>query len=839
MTTVPTAAPRFLTDPHTVVVRAVAAAEPALDPATVAKIVAKVASTRPALRRLARALHDDPALLTSGRPEGPRLVGSLIAALQRAGAQQVTRPRCALCDRVADLRALHEGRRVCAVCARRVRAIRAVCAGCQQERRVAGKDRQRRLLCSTCARRSSASDYLCHVVDQLTALDMGLDAAVLREIVTQALPRSSQQRDILGELDAQPRLLRDNPASGSHRLVLLAEALLAAGAVNVAPPTCPFCHRSAPLRFRRGDWRCCKTCYETGRAERCIRCGHARPVASRSPAGDAVCKPCTDRDPVNHDRCAGCGRHAALVRADDGQLRCRACWRAPLAVCSICRRRKPCHRAGTERARCEACSKRLNCHACVRCGTVRVVFARDAAGQPLCQPCAARRERCTGCHRTLRVVARPPDGPQCATCWKREPAAARTCAQCGRLARLHHFGLCARCACPQVLRSLLSHPDGTMSLTGQAVLDALTADDPTAVLKWLESRTPRAMLTDLAGAAGPVSHDIIDQLRPVKAAARLRDILVARGALPARDEYLAALERWLDSSIVSVADAGERQLLRRFATWHYLRRLRQRSSSQPMTYGQATAVRGDFQAVLRLLAWLHSQGRTLATARQSDLDAWLASGPSSYRNAHSFVAWAVRHGHARQLDIPVRTNPTRRQVFPETDRRWTIIRRLLHDDSLDIVDRVAGLLILLYGQPASRIVALTVDQIGIGPEGTQLSLGRTPLHLPSPLDDLVGRLLARRHGFTSVGRTTDHPWLFAGGSPGRPLSAARLVERLLALGLPARVGRNTALMDLARQLPAAVLSQLLGLHIAAATAWTVEAGNTRPAYAASLARNRR
>lgn len=37
------------------------------------------------------------------------------------------------------------------------------------------------------------------------------------------------------------------------------------------------------------------------------------------------------------------------------------------------------------------------------------------------------------------------------------------------------------------------------------------------------------------------------------------------------------------------------------------------------------------------------------------------------------------------------------------------------------------------------------------------------------------------------------------------------------------------------QLPAAVLSQLLGLHLQTATAWTIEAGNTRLRYAAAVA----
>ena len=40
-------------------------------------------------------------------------------------------------------------------------------------------------------------------------------------------------------------------------------------------------------------------------------------------------------------------------------------------------------------------------------------------------------------------------------------------------------------------------------------------------------------------------------------------------------------------------------------------------------------------------------------------------------------------------------------------------------------------------------------------------------------------------------------------------------------------------MDLAAQLPAAVLSQLPGISISRATYWTGQADNTRPGYAAA------
>jgi hypothetical protein len=146
------------------------------------------------------------------------------------------------------------------------------------------------------------------------------------------------------------------------------------------------------------------------------------------------------------------------------------------------------------------------------------------------------------------------------------------------------------------------------------------------------------------------------------------------------------------------------------------------------------------------------------------------------------------------------------------------------------------LLLLLYGQPVGRIVRLTTEHVTTSRAGVQLTLGSKPLILRPPLDGLLLRLVDNRRGTAVLGHTDDHVWLFPGGAPARPLSTGRLILRLKALGVPARVSRNSALMDLAAELPAAVLSQLLGLHINTAARWTDEAGNTRPDYAAELSR---
>lgn len=64
----------------------------------------------------------------------------------------------------------------------------------------------------------------------------------------------------------------------------------------------------------------------------------------------------------------------------------------------------------------------------------------------------------------------------------------------------------------------------------------------------------------------------------------------------------------------------------------------------------------------------------------------------------------------------------------------------------------------------------------------------------------------------------------------------RSPEVAAAFGIPARAGRTATLMDLAAQMPAVVLSKLLGISLATATGWNQAAGSTQAGYAAEVAR---
>ena len=82
---------------------------------------------------------------------------------------------------------------------------------------------------------------------------------------------------------------------------------------------------------------------------------------------------------------------------------------------------------------------------------------------------------------------------------------------------------------------------------------------------------------------------------------------------------------------------------------------------------------------------------------------------------------------------------------------------------------------------------------------------------------------------------TDH-WLFPGRQPDRPAHSATLMRRLNALGIQARSNRNTAMLQLAAELPAAVIADLLGIHTSTATKLAHEANGNWATYAADRSR---
>jgi hypothetical protein len=658
---------------------------------------------------------------------------------------------------------------------------------------------------------------------------------VIEEAVATVAPSGQALAQLALALAAGPGALARGapPVAGK-----LAAGLAARGSAVITVPSCAACGRTGRPLFRGDDGTgVCQRCRSWQLASACATCGKVKPASGYDKDGNAVCEVCRRRDdPRRHRECGTCGKTApAAARGRGGKPgTCVNCYRRPEAVCSRCRRRRPCSYPGAGQPVCLSCSPRATA-ACAHCGNDLPPTARWPEG-PVCDPCyqKALRHRgpCARCGQQRRLVSPPgPGADTCADCAGVPVFSA--CGDCGTEDKLYEKGRCARCSLRRRARDLLSDGTGTIAPELNRVFDAITsARQPRSALNWLRKGAGSALLGDVAAGRLAISHEALDTHPRQRAADYLRHVLAAAGALPPRDEGLARAAHWLDETLAAISPPADLRLVRAYATWQVMRRLRAGEAGRPLT--PTEHARNNIRAAVNLLSWLRGRGTTLAAAGQTDIDQWLRTGPSAVL-ARDFLTWCARRGHCRPAEIPVPARATGPAI--SQDQRWALISRLLSDTTIDPTDRVAGCLLLLYGQPLSRIAAMTTSQVTHREGETFLLLGRHVVPVPGPLASTILDLAGNGRSHRGVGSPPITGWLFPGHLPGRPITPSRLGERLRAIGIYAQPGRRAALLDLAAQMPAAVLADALGLHQTTAAKWMHQAGGDWSRYAADLARH--
>ena len=644
-------------------------------------------------------------------------------------------------------------------------------------------------------------------------------------------------RDLVAALAADPDMLRHGAPPVAGRL---AAELIARGSTTLALPGCARCGRAGVPLYRTPGGGMCKPCTARQIKAECAHCGEVKPVVSRDAAGQRICERCRRRD-RGHRRCGICGQTASItVRArGDAPDICAGCYRMPSAVCSVCGKYRECNFARSGHPVCPSCSPRAVAR-CARCGQDRPPQARWPEG-PVCDPCytAALRHRapCASCGQLRRLVAPPgPDAGTCASCAGQPVTCA--CTDCGVEDKLFERGRCERCSLRRRAAALLAGPGGDVPAALIPVFEALcAARTPKSALNWLRSSGGAAILAQVASGTLPATHQALDAHPRRRAAGQLRQVLVAGGVLPPRDEELARTGQWLTGILAGIEPATGRRLVQAYATWHVMRRLRASASAgkggRPRTY--TAHARNNIRAAADFTAWLARHGRSLQQCRQANVDDWLVTGPGA-GHVRDFLTWAAARGHCPGLDVP---GPAHRSgIAASQDERWAQAARLLHDDTLDLTDRAAGCLLLLYGQQLSRIAAMTTSQVTSRGGAAFVRFGAYDAPVPEPLGVILTELIRNGRSHTGTGSPASTPWLFPGGLPGRPITPARLGQRLRILGIYAMAGRRAALTDLAARMPAAVLADLLHLAPGTAVHWMHEAGADWNRYAADLARTR-
>ncbi len=592
-----------VTDPVGVMVTLIAGVEHGLGRDAIRAAVTAVAGGRAKQRRLALALAGRPGVLSDGRSPASRAVGDLLIALVRAGAAEISPPACAQCGKALRTLQRRGDDWYCAVCGE----AREPCAACGRLRRLSSRDRSGRPRCTECPD-GDGRDPVDVIHGIVAALDPGTGREAVADAVCRCAPRPSYQQKLAWAIEGNPALLTGDGHLSPLRAVLrLIEMLDDAGVAGVVRPSCGRCGRVVRIDKPLDGVRVCRTCIAHSRAEPCGRCGAVREPVTRDGQGRPLCANCMISDPVNLEACVNCGRRRVVnTRSPDGPL-CPGCPPLPALECSVCGQRRP-------------------------CGISRLT------GLPWCPPCQALLARCSGCGQVGPVGSGTLAEPRCRDC---TIPVFPDCAACADSLRP---GQCASCLLELRLRELLSGPDGGIRPSLGPLRKALAATDPPGTaLRWLAKPPVAAALSGIAADGRDLSHGELDRLEQTPVLAHLRSVLVATGTLPPRDEQMARLERFTADVIDGRPDPEQRQVLRCYATWHLLRRLRGRNNGRPVTREQHSVVQQQVRGAVALLDWLDARGQALSTCGQADLDEWLpGSGTSRNRDAGHFVRWAAR-----------------------------------------------------------------------------------------------------------------------------------------------------------------------------------------------------
>jgi len=784
-------------------------------------------------------------------------------------------PPCARCGRVAVLWGRSPDGRICQACV----AMRnhATCAHCGEHRCISGRDPAGLAWCQRCrnAHRRAHQDEerSQRIVDLVRSVDSNLDVSIIEDAFAAAVGSRRSLRILANHLDAHPEAFTTGPTSTLPVLDRFTTALAATGAQSIRTihPVCARCGRRRRWHARRPDGSGeCGTCWARTSRTPCAVCGCARRVDHRDDENKAVCARCTETQRRRHRLDELAAHITAVVTSADpavghdvvaeivdgieptvpGRRYLADALRRGPALTETTRRTARVARlldglraAGSTlpAARCEDCADPAD----------PLVIYRDIVH---CQRCAKRcpecgsqtkepnKPRCRRCERQPRGTCGHcgrPDRPldtagRCRGCRER---AERRCQSCNaQLPRTWITGrwLCQRCALGVDLDAHLGPVDRLPTALVAVRAAIAAADNPTQVRKWLRTTTGGAVLAQLATGELALDHEALDRHGDDRSVAHLRALLVAARALPAEDRSVDRFEAFTTALAATITDPQDAKVVRAWLRWQVLPRLRARREAGTSMAHSAHNARSALRRVVAFLEHLHERGRALRNCTQADLDGWFAGGNTSW-NARPFLVWARRREHLpRTLTIPA-VPPRSLRPMLDGEQRWAIARRLVVDDTIDVADRVAAALVVLYGQPLARVARLTTNDVHRGADRSVIvTLDGNPVPIHEPFGNLIARLPRRRSN--GMSDQLDSPWLFPGRHAGRHIGPVVLGERLREhLGVEALHMRNAARAQLAAEIPPALLGEIIGVTANTATRWAALTSGNWTTYAGDVA----
>jgi hypothetical protein len=441
---------------------------------------------------------------------------------------------------------------------------------------------------------------------------------------------------------------------------------------------------------------------------------------------------------------------------------------------------------------------------CARCGSHYQVgaFWPDGAVCTYCYRAAIRTQGTCACGHVGVLPGRIDGSPACRTC--SGVFVNVDCAGCGAEDEIYRHQLCLRCALAQHVDDAFTNPrTGSVDVAWQPIVQALKSmNRANSGLVWIRQAHVQDFLRSMV-ANDDATHAALDELPAGATRNHMRQLLVEHGVLPVRDELIATFESWSSDALDRLHSPAHRDVIDRYIRWKHLRTMRARS---PIAHGTFLVAKQSTTVAIEWCNWLDAQGTDLGRAGQGDLDRWISEGPSTRLMVERFLSWArPARLCSSTLTVPRHRRGTATRL--STAGQADALNAALYSGALGARDRLAVVLVLVFGQQMTSIVQLRWEQVTITDTVT-ITLAGLPIHLPPPLDQVVRDVL-HEPAHKQTATHSNSPWVFLGGRAGTHLQPGYLRNRLRPVmsTLSARLG---SLGDLSRHTPAAILAETLG-----------------------------
>lgn len=313
----------------------------------------------------------------------------------------------------------------------------------------------------------------------------------------------------------------------------------------------------------------------------------------------------------------------------------------------------------------------------------------------------------------------------------------------------------------------------------------------------------RSILRQLAQSP-TIDQSLLDSLPPSRHTTHIRALLAEHGVTDAKVDYRDRFDTWSLDKIADVNDPASQRVLRSYLRWHLAHKLHDACSE-----GRFLASKQAVTVAVHFLNWLAAQSIPFTEVSQTDVDRYIAEGPETRRLLTRFLPWAIKSYRLTKLEI----TPHRRDTTQEktTDEQIEQLQSLFAHPDMTAQDRLMAALILVFGPPTHKVIALQWKDITIYDRAQAITLGKHPIILEHPLDELVvavSQSVANRQTAANAISPVGVSWLSARKPPQRQPRSDPIEEARVSLALHT----HWNLADHHPDHPAPVLADALGLN---------------------------